>query len=174
MRGTSGVQVGVGGEGGDQVVAGRERGGLERAFGGVVAAEVRGIDDDAADLARQAEADDAPVITGLAAAAGLPAVHPFAAVGVFVLLPHGRVRAQEVVLLGEELVVAEDRGAAVFLGGEVDACGPVVVVAHAGSGGGLAKVLAERARQVLEGSAVPHSLAAEVGALDHAEQTPPA
>src|SRR5262249_29100347 len=53
------------------------------------------------------------------APAGLPAVHPFAAIGVLVLLPHRCGVADEVFLLGEELVVACDRRTAECIGREI-------------------------------------------------------
>src|SRR5205823_199490 len=57
-------------------------GGVEGKSFGLVAVEVGGVDDDAADGAGLAELDDAPVVggRGLAFAAGFPAVHPLAAV----------------------------------------------------------------------------------------------
>jgi hypothetical protein len=58
-------------------------------------------------------------VAGHALAAALPAVHPLAAVGVLVLFPDGFVRLEQVLLLGEEVVVRVEHGAAEALGGEV-------------------------------------------------------
>src|SRR5207237_10070570 len=76
-------------------------------------------DYDAADHARHAEPDHAPVVARVPAAPGLPAVHPLAAIGIDVVLPLGGARAQEVLLVGEELVVARDRGATEILAREI-------------------------------------------------------
>src|SRR2546422_8102936 len=64
---------------------------IERAGGGIISAEVRGINGDHANRARDAKPDDAPVVAALRAAppAGFPPVHPFATVGVLALDEHG-------------------------------------------------------------------------------------
>ena len=50
----------------------------------IVATKEAGVDDDAANDARQAESDDAPVKAGCTTPATLPAIHPLATIGVFV------------------------------------------------------------------------------------------
>jgi hypothetical protein len=92
---------------------------LERAVLGVVAAEEGGVDDDAAQHAGQTELDDARVVARRAAPAALPAVHPLAAVGVLVLAPDRGLGLEQVLLLGEEVVVGPQHGAAEARGGEV-------------------------------------------------------
>src|SRR6266566_3094201 len=64
---------------------------IERAGGGMISAEVGGINGDHANRARDAKPDDAPVVAALRAAppAGFPPVHPFASVGVLALDEHG-------------------------------------------------------------------------------------
>ena len=112
----------------DVGVAGQQRGvghardlaAFELALLGVVPPEEARVDDDPAHDAGQAETDEAPVVAGAAAAPGLPAVHPFAAIGVLVLTPLRRCRAQERLLRREELVVRQQHRATQPLGGEVD------------------------------------------------------
>src|ERR1043166_1303971 len=87
---------------------------------GVVAAEERRIDDEAADHAGRTEADDRVVVAGCALAARLPAVHPLPAVGVLVLFPDRFRLPEKVLLLGEKVVGCVEHGAAEALGGEVD------------------------------------------------------
>ena len=90
---------------------------------GVVAAEERGVDDDAADHAGHAEPDDAPVVDrrpgrrgrppsgGRRRRVSQPSIH--LPRSVYSCSCHTAARvAQQVLLLGEELVVAGDRGAA--------------------------------------------------------------
>ncbi len=94
---------------------------LDRARGRVVAGEERGIDHHRADDARQAKPDDRRVEVGMragrrvrvvAAAAGLPAVHPLAAIRVLSLDEDGLAGLEEVVLAREEVVRrVEDRAA---------------------------------------------------------------
>ena len=60
---------------------------LERTRFGKVAAEETGVDDHVRKNARQSQLQHAPVVTGSAAAAGFPSVHPLATVGVLVLDP---------------------------------------------------------------------------------------
>src|SRR4029077_4204382 len=96
---------------------------LDGASLGRIADEVTGVHDDAADVSRESQADDAPVVARLAPAPRLPAVHPFPAVRVLVL-PEDRPRRLEKALLRpEELVVRRDDRAADALGGEVDEIG---------------------------------------------------
>ncbi len=75
---------------------------------GIVPAEERRIDDHAAHDAARAEADDREVMARDALAPRFPPVHPLPAVGVLVLFPHGRRGPDEVLLLGEEVVVCVD------------------------------------------------------------------
>src|SRR2546426_9846695 len=64
---------------------------IERAGGGIISAEVGGINGDHANRARDAEPDDAPVVAALRAAppAGFPPIHPFSTLGVFSLDERG-------------------------------------------------------------------------------------
>ena len=114
--------------GGEQLFRGRvavDGAGVERAGLGVVAAEVGGVDDDAARHAGQAEADDRPVVPRLAAAPRLPAVHPLADDGVPPLDEDGGRGFQEVLLGREEFVVRRQHGAAQALRREVHEVGEV-------------------------------------------------
>ena len=80
-----------------------------------VALEMRRVDQNLAHDSGKSEADDAPVVAGLPAAARLPAVHPLAPVRVLALAPDRLSRLDEVVLRGEELVVGlDDRSAQAF------------------------------------------------------------
>ena len=101
---------------------------LDRAAVRVVAAEEAGVDDHAADDPRDAEADDAPVVARLAAAARLPAVHLLASIGVAVGVEDRGLRLEEVLLRREELVVRDEHHPAEAPGGEV---GQRREVAHA-------------------------------------------
>ena len=78
------------------------RGDVERREGRVVAEEVTCVDVDAGELAGNAELHDGGVVAGMTATARLPAVHPLAAVGVAVCVPHRRMGLHEVVFGGEE------------------------------------------------------------------------
>src|ERR1041384_3766991 len=109
-----------------------DRAGIDRALGGKVSAEERGVDDDTANHTRQSEPDDAPVVPGLAAAARLPPVHPLSAVRVFLRAPFGGVLLEEIFLLREELVVGEERRSAQLLGCEVGKVGEREIT-HAGA-----------------------------------------
>ncbi|MGX1510300.1 hypothetical protein RKD44_001588 [Streptomyces collinus] len=96
----------------------RDRGALDGDGLRVVAAEVGGVDDDAADHAGGAEADQRPVVVLLggpgllgrdtAAPAGLPAVHDLALVPEVLGVELGGPGHQQVLALGEELVVGGD------------------------------------------------------------------
>ncbi len=120
-------------------VVGEEFGGTGRARHGgrldrdalrVVAAEVRGVDDDAADDAGGAEPDQGPVVlvrggervggVRAAPAAGLPAVHDLALVAEVLGVEDGALADEEVLALGEELVVGGDHARAETAVGEVD------------------------------------------------------
>ena len=71
-----------------------------------VAGEVGRVDHDAPHDARRTEPDDAPVDARGPAPAGLPAVHPLAALGELVGDPDRRLRLEQVVGQREVLVVA--------------------------------------------------------------------
>src|SRR5206468_7686040 len=77
--------------------------GLERARFGVVAPEMVRVHGGRVNHAGDAEPHDAPVISGGAPAARLPAVHPFAARRVAALDKHSPAWLDQVVLGGEEL-----------------------------------------------------------------------
>ena len=107
--------------------------GFERAGFRIVAAEIGGVHDHAPERPRQAEPDDAPVVAGLAAAAGLPAVHPLADVSVFPLLPDGLSGLEEVLLGREEFVIRGQHRATQTLGCEVHEIGKIASL-HPGGG----------------------------------------
>ncbi len=109
----------------EQLLGGRGAGQLGALDGhvlGVVAAEVGGVDDDAADDARHAQSDQRPVVVpgrrvrgvggGAAAPAGLPAVHDLALVAEEIGVEAGGFGGEQVLALGEELVVGGDHGGA--------------------------------------------------------------
>src|SRR5947209_20602911 len=102
-----------------------EGGALDQALSRIVAAEISGVDHDAGDGAGQAQADDADIASGRAAAACLPAVHPLAVVGVLMLAPLGGVRPEQIFLGGEELVVGPHGPAAQRLAGQIGKVGEV-------------------------------------------------
>ena len=84
-----------------------------------IASEEARIHDDATDDSRQAEAHDAPIVAGRAAAARFPAIHPFSAAGEF-SFDENRFRFLEKIFLGrEEFVVCGEDTAAEALGCEV-------------------------------------------------------
>src|SRR5437016_13228974 len=87
---------------------------------GIVAAKEAGVDNGALDHAGRAEADDREVVARRALAAALPAVHPFAAVGVLVLLPDRRGRFEEILLFREVVVGRVEHRAAEAFGSEID------------------------------------------------------
>ena len=88
----------------------------------MVSAEVGRIHGDHANRTRDAEPDDAPVVSalGAAAAAGLPPVHPFSSIGVLALDEYRAPRCQEAVPGREELVRRDERPSAHADGGEID------------------------------------------------------
>ncbi len=114
----------------------------------VVAAEVGGVHDQAADDAGGAEADDGPVVVlggregvvtvRAAAAAGLPAVHDLALVAEALGVEDGAFADQQVLALGEELVVGGDHARAEAAVGEVDQFGEGEVSGLAVVGVGVA------------------------------------
>ena len=96
---------------------------LDRHLGRVVAGEVRGVDHDAADHAGAAQPHDravaVPVAGRLAAPAGLPAVHDLALVTEGVRLEHRVLGFDQVLPVGEQLVVGGDHAAPERTGGQV-------------------------------------------------------
>lgn len=131
----------------------RHRGGLDGDGLRVVAPEVGGVDDDAAHHAGGAQAHQGPVVVVVGgvrhggrdtpAAAGLPAVHDLALVAEVLGVELGGVGLEEVLALGEELVVGGDDARAQAPVGEVgvlrerEVCGAVVrvrVAAAVGAG----------------------------------------
>src|ERR1700736_899613 len=90
----------------------------------MITQEMTCIDIDLFDNAAQAQLNDTPIVPRCAAAAGLPSIHPFAAVGVLIRDEDSAARLEEVFLLGEELVV-RDKGDAADAGSrQIDkACG---------------------------------------------------
>ena len=124
-----------------QEVLGRRRAGhrgrLDRHRLRVVAAEVRGVDDDAADDAGRAQADERPVVVlvggvrpvgrDTASTAGLPAVHDLALVPEVLGVELGGIGLEQVLALGEELVVRGDHARAQAPVGEVGVLGEAEV-----------------------------------------------
>ncbi len=80
--------------------------GLQREGFGVIAGEMGGVDRYRPHPPRHSEGENTPIVARLAASPGLPTVHPFPPFGVDVLFPHRICRLEQVVRLGEELVVA--------------------------------------------------------------------
>src|SRR5687767_8027214 len=89
----------------------------------VVAGEVRSVDYDTANDPGRTESNYRPVVPRASAAARLPAVHPFAALGICPLAPLGRARLEERFLRSEELVIRRQNRAAEALGREIDEVG---------------------------------------------------
>ena len=100
--------------------AGRGPRPLDPAGLGVVATEEGGVHDHAVNAAREAEPEETPVVPRLAAAACLPAIHPLAAIRVAPGVPDRRFVADQVLLLGEELVVGGENRTPHAGTGEID------------------------------------------------------
>ena len=64
------------------------------------------------DDAAQSQLNDTPIIPGCAPPAGLPSIHPFAAIGVFVRKENSAAGLEEILLFREKLIVGEQRGSA--------------------------------------------------------------
>src|SRR5205085_8615187 len=73
--------------------------------------------------AAQSELHHTPVVPGCAATAALPAVHPLAAVGVFVRNENAATGFEEIFLLREELVVSHQRLPSDALRRQIDQAG---------------------------------------------------
>lgn len=86
----------------------------------MIAEEVIGIHVDMLDDSTQSQLNDTPIMPGGAAATGLPSVHPFATVGIFIGNEDSATRLEEILLLGEELIVCEKRDAADTRCGKID------------------------------------------------------
>src|SRR3989442_2043893 len=78
----------------------------------MIAEEMIRIDIDLPDDAGETEPDDAPVVTGRPPPPGLPAVHPLAAVGVFVRNKHSPPGLDEVFFRSKELIIRQEDAAA--------------------------------------------------------------
>ena len=154
--------------GGEQLLGrrgARHRSGLDGDGLRVVAAEVGGVDDDAADHAGGAEADERPVVVlvggvrlvgrDAAAAAGLPAVHDLALVPEVLGVELGRLGLEQVLALGEELVVGGDHARAEAPVGEVGVLGEGEV---GGAVVGVRVAAAERAGVTGEGRQGAHGV----------------
>ena len=85
------------------------------------------IDIEGPDDARKSELNNAPIVSGDAPAARLPAIHPLSAVSVLVRNEDAPAGLYQIFLPGEELIVREQRGAA-------DACGRGAVRESAAGG----------------------------------------
>ncbi len=86
----------------------RQGGDVERTRLGVVAGEVRRVHQHPAHDPGHTKTDDGPVVSRLAAAAGLPAIHPLAPIGEALGVPERLPIRNQVLLLGEEVVVGRD------------------------------------------------------------------
>ena len=75
----------------------------------MIAKEMIGVDVDLPNHPTQSELDNTPIVTGRAAAAGFPAVHPFAALGVFVGKENAATWFEKVLLLGKKFVIRDQR-----------------------------------------------------------------
>ena len=92
---------------------------LDRDLRRVVPAEVRGVHHDPVHHPRGAEPHDRVVMPGLAAAPGLPAVVDLALVAERARGESRRLRLDQVLLLGEQLVVGEHHAPAQLAGSQV-------------------------------------------------------
>ena len=86
----------------------------------MVADEKGGIDDDAGDPACEPQADHTPIVTRLAAATRLPAVHPFSAVGVLPFSPDRPSGLDQILARRKEIVVGGNRPSSDALRREID------------------------------------------------------
>src|SRR5207249_5892783 len=95
---------------------------VERASGGMIAAEVARIHGDRADRTGDTEPDDAPVMPTLrtAPAVRLPAVHPLATIGVLAIDERRGSRREQVVPERVEFVRRDQRPSADARAREVD------------------------------------------------------
>ena len=75
----------------------------------MIAKEVIRIDIDLFDDSAQSQLNDTPIMPGRAPAARLPAVHPFAAIGILVRNEDSAARFQKIFFLGEKFVIREER-----------------------------------------------------------------
>ena len=110
---TRGGVTGEGGAGDDLDPVGRLESlvpthttGLQREGFRVIAGEMGRVDRHGPDPTCHSEGENTPIVARLTTSTGLPTVHPFASIGVDVLFPHRSRSLQQVVRLGEELVVA--------------------------------------------------------------------
>ncbi len=87
---------------------------------GIIAAKETRIDNDAANNARQAESDDAPIETRRASPPAFPPVHPLPAIGVFPLDKNRRARLQQILFRRKKIVVGKQHRAAEFLRSKID------------------------------------------------------
>ena len=79
-----------------------------------------GIDDHAANDSRQAEANDAPVQPLGVSPARLPAIHPFAPVGVLAFNENRRRGFEQLFFRRKELVVGKQHRTTEAFGGKID------------------------------------------------------
>src|SRR5437879_13803306 len=81
------------------------------------------IDVDLFDDAAQSQLNDTPIMSWGATAAGLPSIHPFAAVGVLIGDEDSAAGLHEILLRREELIVREQCDAADALSREINESG---------------------------------------------------
>src|SRR5262249_28158287 len=84
------------------------RASLERAMLRVITAKVAGVDQDATNHTRQAQADNAPVVSWDAFAASLPTVHPFPQIGILVFQKDWLRRLQQILFWREEFIIGNE------------------------------------------------------------------
>src|SRR5438874_13756349 len=89
----------------------------------MIAEEMIRIDIGLFDDAAQSQLNDTPIMSWGATAAGLPSIHPFAAVGVLIDDEDSAAGLQEILLLREELIVGEKCDAADELSREINETG---------------------------------------------------
>jgi hypothetical protein len=96
---------------------------IERREGRMIAQEMIRIDVDLLDHAAQPQLNYTPIMSRSAATARFPAVHPFTAVRVLIRNENSPTWFQQILLLGKELIVCDERAAAHARGCEINQAG---------------------------------------------------
>jgi hypothetical protein len=100
----------------------------------VVAGEMAGVDIKTGNPPRPAQADDAPVVSVMALAAGFPAIHPFAVFVVFTGYENGGFRVEHACQRGKEFITGIQAAGANARVGQIDGlAGPVRQQGRGGS-----------------------------------------
>src|SRR5450432_4683706 len=97
-----------------------EGAGFQRTLLWIVTFEVAGIDIHAPNNSRQTQAYNAPIKPWRAAPARLPAVHPFAEIGIFVFDENRRASLEQVLFRGKEFVIGKQHRSTKSLCGQID------------------------------------------------------